>query len=93
MEAPVGTVMNKNPEQVLNFKVLIMTNETSLGLLNSFKDSKESITRKLSKIQSTGKLILVLQREILSNFLVSKSPCLMHILAIYMYVPSTVKAY
>jgi hypothetical protein len=36
-------------------------------------------------IQSTGKLILVLQREILSNFLVSKSPCLMHILAIYMF--------
>jgi hypothetical protein len=53
--------MNKNPEQVLNFKVLIMIKETSLRLLNSFKDSKESIMRKLSMIQSNGKLILVLQ--------------------------------
>jgi hypothetical protein len=45
MDAPLGTVMNKNPEQVLSFKGLIMTNETSLRLLNSFKGSKESITR------------------------------------------------
>jgi hypothetical protein len=34
-----------------------MNNETSLRPLNSVKDSKESITRGLSMIQSNGKLI------------------------------------
>jgi hypothetical protein len=64
MEAPLGTVMNQNPEQVLSFKLLIMTtNETSLRLLNSVKDSKEVIVGGPPVIQSKDKLLQVRQPE------------------------------